>query len=220
MDIYRDDTRDKIVDLTANRLQEAIIEVPEKYWDMDEGELNNCAKYTQTDKGLRFSFWREIERVWARREKGNKSTITAEMVYLGVCSRGYFYNTFLKKPNKVAWMVCPMQRYEKRLEVILSGLHERVYEITELPVYKTDRNGNKVPDASTAKVILEAVKMVEDRLLGSAVQRTVTKNQNEIVKKKDDLLLPADVDKRIKELEALIKKPQQLVIEGDVEPTA
>jgi len=220
---YMEDAGLMVADYCKDRLAEAIKSIPHEYLLMTENELANKIKPTYVDRGLRVSFWREFERALAtHRQNGAPKKITCTMIFQGFCSYQYFYDKFLKDPLRLAWMLTPMLDYQERLEVILSGLHEKLYEISDIEIYKlkTGRNGTckREIHIPAAKLVMEAIKMIEDRVLGTAIQRTSQTNKNlnisGKIEKEAIKVLPSDVDKRIAELEKKLANP---VIEGAIE---
>lgn len=171
--------------------------IPDEIWEATEAEIRSLAQPTPTDYALRASFWREYERAMSQ----GTGKVSAQSVYSGVCSQQYWNSKLLKKPAKVAWLLRPMQVYEKELEAILHRATERLWEIIEMPI--TDSKGRH--DPRRAAVILAALKQVEDRVKGMAIQRQqklqVNVNQPSQTRIAADLTSMDNIDARIKELE-------------------
>lgn len=175
--------------------------IPDEIWEATEAEIRSLAQPTPTDYALRASFWREYERAMSQ----GTGKVSAQSVYSGVCSQQYWNSKLLKKPAKVAWLLRPMQVYEKELEAILHRGTERLWEIIDMPI--TDSKGRH--DPKRAQVVLAALKQVEDRVKGMAVQRQ-QKLQINVNEGSRETRIMAElesidsVDQRIKELEARI----------------
>lgn len=181
----------------TDQLLDAARNVPDEYWRMTEAEMRSKSNPTPTDYALRVSFWKEFEHAMRR----GKTKVSGYSVYRGICSAQYWHNRFLPNQAKVAWILRPMQAYEKELEAILHRATERLWEIIEMPI--TDSKGRH--DPRRAAVILAALKQVEDRVKGMAIQRQqklqVNVNQPSQTRIAADLTSMDNIDARIKELE-------------------
>jgi len=114
----------------------------------------------------------------------------------------------LSVPEKLAWLLCPLRDFQKSLEPLLYCMVERYWEIMQLPFY--DKKGNVI--SANVKAVLQVSKQVEDRVLGSAVQRSVSQTQSVQVRANVDsdigirpgesqTAYMARLDKRLKELD-------------------
>lgn len=185
--------------LTTGSLRAAIEAVPADMALMEERKLRERINPTPVDYSLRTSFWREYELAVRNRD----SKIYAASIYAGICSDAYFYQKFLKDTDRVAWLLRPLQGYMKEIEAVLVRGTERLWELVEMDITTIDKNGDKKVDPRLASVMLEAIKMVENRAKGMAVQRSESKNLNVVAGPKQVLMGQPDektIDKRMGEL--------------------
>lgn len=145
--------------------EKAVKKVPQEYWSRSEDELRELAKPSQTDYALRVAFWNEV-----RHSEQDKIPIKPHRIYQGICSYANWHQNVLSAPAKLAWLLHPLRNYEKCLEPLLVVMAQRYWEIIQLPIY--DDKGNVM--VSSAKLILQLGKQIEDRLLGSSVQRVAS----------------------------------------------
>lgn len=158
-----------VFSLLKGSMRQAIADLPDGMELLSERELRKQMKPTPTDYAIRTAFWRSYEETVSK-EKTHMPTF---MVFRGICSENYFYNKFLKDPWKVAWMVKPVQSYLREIESILLKGTERLWEIMEMDIMSVDKmTGREMVDSKRAAVLLEAIKMVENRAKGLAVQRS------------------------------------------------
>lgn len=158
-----------LVNLVPPKLAELIETLPKEYLDMNDRELTAHFKkwkvdITPLENRLRIAFWNEYDNA-----QKNKKPMVISNVYGGVCSKSYFYDRILRDKHKFAWVLCPPARYTEALEELLHLGIEELRAIMDIPVF--NRKTRKV-DAKLASVKLEVLKMVDQRLKGSVVQRT------------------------------------------------
>jgi hypothetical protein len=235
----RDDPR-SIINLVPEVIQTAIEQVPDWLLAMDPRELRdhfrNKAKAEReerlkqgldgaateswqpsfTDDRLRLSFWNEYEASQAL-----KRPMQMTRVYAGICSRQYFYDKVITNYLRMAWLLCPPQSYAVSLEEALLFGIDQMRDILTIP--HVDSRG-KV-DPKIAKVKLDIVNMLDQRVKGAVVQKTqalhvhasTDKLKSQAPIKEEDM---AELDRRLKELElesAKLASPQQRQIEDPVE---
>lgn len=167
---------------------------------LDERALRNRVRPTPTDYSLRVSFWREFDDAILKSRK-----IKALNVYKGICSEQYWNQKFLRNANKVAWIMKPLQSYEKEIEAVLARATQRLWEVVEMDITDGKPGKQKRICPRRASVLLEAIKMVENRAKGMAVQRQMTKVETTAVKQEQPIAIVDNLDDHIKELEAEIK---------------
>ncbi len=183
-------------------LRRAVVSVPTHLIFLSERELFRKINPTPLDYALRVSFWREYERIMLN---GGSELMTAASVCNGICTPNQFYN-LLKKPERVAWMIKPKQSYQKEMEAILSRGTERLWELMELPIYSQDGK----PSADIARIVLQAIKQVEDRVKGMAVQRSMTVTANvQSSQAMRSIESMEEINARIKQLEGVINASEQ-----------
>ena len=176
-------------------LRNAVKRVPERLWELSEENLREHARPTQTDYALRTALWNEF-RVASR----SGAKIKPARLYAGICSYTHWWANILRSPEKLAWILQPIQDYEKSLEPLLPRLTERYHELLNLNIY--DKKGTPIP--ALVRCLLEAMKMIEYRVKGTAVQKVETKNLNLNIQDGTPLerLTLEEIDAQIAELEA------------------
>lgn len=192
------------VDLNAlltDRLQQAYHSVPAELREMPEGDLIMKCKPTWVDRALRVSFWQEYEYAFR-----TKQLIRQTSVWRGVCENSYWIQGILSNPVKCAFLFRPVIEYQKSMETLLQIGLSRINEIMHLPIY----NEKGVPNAKIAQVVLQAVKQVEDRVKGQALQRIAERSERVLVKEDRSPRSINEIDSKIKTLEAEINdKPEK-----------
>lgn len=187
-----------LINFLSDALKKSVLELPEEFLIMSETELKEKAHPTSTDYALRVSFWREFDKaMW----KGTGKIVSAS-IYGGICSEQYFYKAFIRTEAKFAWMIRPMQQYQKEMEAILYRCTERLWELIEIPL--KDSKGKM--DPKRAEVLLKVVAQVENRVKGMAVQRSEARSLNVNVvtrsKPSQGIETMSSLDERIKQLQA------------------
>jgi hypothetical protein len=204
MAIFADD---KFKAHVSKEFSDALENLPDAVIDLSEVELKSLVKPTPLDYALKTSFWREYNKAEAV-----GGLVSMRDVYGGITTINYFKNHVLKNHFKLAWMCRPTQIYEKEVEALLNRGTERLWELLDMDIYKEDGT----IDTKKGYLVLDVIKMVEQRAKGLAVQRVQSVNVN-IDQQKAAIQIQAtdDVDKRIKELEAELKTlpPQRQVID-------
>lgn len=193
---YNPDPVEDLIQHVSDPLKRAIVNVPTHLIFLTEAELFRKVNPNPLDYALRVSFWSEYERVMLN---GGRELITAAGVCRGICPPNSFYN-MLKDPERTAWIIKPKQSYSREMEAILSRGTERLWELMELPIYNSDGK----PNADVARIVLQAIKQVEDRVKGMAVQRSMTVTTQIQGSRTAAIESMEDLDKRIKQLEGAI----------------
>src|ERR1035437_8789590 len=155
--------------ISGEAFKNAVSKVPSDLWEKEESALRALAKPTKTDYALRLALWNEI-----RLAQGNGQEVSAARVYTGICSYQHFYQNLLQVPAKLVWLLQPLKEYEESLEPLLIKIAERYSEILDMDV----RDSKGRPNPALLRIQLDAMKTVENRLRGGAVQRTENKNLN------------------------------------------
>lgn len=193
---FADDREDGARAYLGAELAENVSKVPDEIWAMTDKELAAMAQPAPIDYSLRTSFWREVEKAF---DGGGK--VLSKAVYAGICSGHYWRHHVAKDHFKLAWVCRPVQHYEREIDALLVRGTERLWEIVDIPI-EDPRSGRLCPRRAT--VLLEAVKMIENRAKGLAVQRTQSVNLN--VNSQSVIPdSPKELDNRILELERKIK---------------
>lgn len=195
-------------------IRNAIDSLPADLQYAEESELKSKHNYSVTDERIRQAFWKAV----ARTNKTGAVLMVSTMLR-GVCTDTYFYNKFLKNPLRVAWMLSPVIRYESQVEALLSMALTRYHEVIEMditsskkvPIIKVNPETGKETvgftvvteiDVAKAKLVLDTLAKLEDRVKGTAIQKSVsitdTKPEGASV---EDLDMDA-IEDRLKELRA------------------
>ncbi len=157
-----------VVNMVSPKLRQAILALTPEQLDMDEP--NGKDKFTSRDWSLRASFWQEYERAVMQ---GRTKIQTSEII-AGIVSATDFYNRFLQNPLKVAFLVKPIQSYEREMTAIQLQAVRELWKLVEMPVIKADG----AYDIRAATLKLDIIKTVFDRVNGMAVQRVQSKAVN------------------------------------------
>jgi hypothetical protein len=211
-DFDRTNPKSLVAMIEGEAFEKALEKVPDEYWAMSEEDLQKLAKPSRTDYALKLAFWNEI-----RLAGEYVTTIKPQRIYGGICSYANWHQNMLSVPEKLAWLLCPLRDFQKSLEPLLYCMVERYWEIMQLPFY--DKKGNVI--SGNVKAVLQVSKQVEDRVLGSAVQRSVSQTHSVQVRANVDSdigIRPGEsetahmarLDKRLKELEEEERKLMHL----------
>lgn len=146
---------------------DAVSGVPVELLGLESDALEQRFRPTRTDWALKCAFWNEI-----RNSPGSPGSIKPSRIFGGICSEQHWYGHFLKDKARVAWILSPARNYEQELESLLPLVAAKAHEILTID-YRDDR-GRPVP--GLLKLVLQAAKLVEDRVLGAAVERVESKS--------------------------------------------
>lgn len=187
-----------VMSVVEDRLAEYIGKIPECMMTVSNGELFKRANPTPIDYAIRNAFWREYDLYFL---SGRTGKIKTADFCRGICTPSYLYS-IASKSALLLWIIKPKQSYSREMESILSRGIERLWELIEIPIYNEK---NKV-DPRLAGIVLQAIKQVEDRVQGMAVQRTqsVSVNINEKLPSVGGDKSMDDINAKIKELEGAI----------------
>jgi hypothetical protein len=187
-----------LINLVPEAVQNAIERLPAEYVDRSEPELLTIFKERKYEPDplvyrLRAMFWKEYDRAQC-----NGSKMQMAHVYMGICSKDYFY-VVLQNKEKVSMILCPPVDYMLAAEEALIFGIEQLRDI--LALKHTTISG--AIDQKAAQVKVEIVKLLDSRVKGAVVQTTknLNVNVNAEAKAQKESITPQDVDKRIKELE-------------------
>lgn len=169
-----------VISMVPDKVREALLachaEAP-KLFDMDEQSLDAHLRKVKippsaTDNRLRLKFWIEYDRCKA----DSISAMTMTHVISNICSKEFFYNHYLKRPSKCAWLLCPPISYSHKLEEALEFGLEQLRDILSTPHWEEslDRDGLPTTPTFNAKIAslkLSVFKTLDDRKHGIATQR-------------------------------------------------
>ncbi len=203
-DIFNLENPRSIMNLVPGSLkkffQEHSLTEPELF-NKDERDLYKLLRSREetpspTDNRLRLKFWFEYDRCQEAGSFFNISNVIA-----GVTTKDYFDRGYLSKPNKVAWLLCPPTNYLVKAEEALEFGLEQLRDLLEQPNMLTSGKVN----VRVVELKLKIVQMLDSRVKGAVVQRSVNLNvgaTDSVVRK--NLLSESmeDLQKQIKTLEA------------------
>lgn len=203
-----------ILNLVSDRIKEAILKIPPELLELTEGELRQKCKPTQLEFSLRVSFWSEFEKIFAM---ANRKKIVTREVYRGICSEGHFFR-LLADTTKVAWLVRPMETYEKQIDAIALRMTDKLWAIADMDL--VDDKG-KI-STKRADLFLRVYKEVVARKKGSNVRNVIHDKRKMIMVQPGSQqgptaipqVIPNDlktVRKRIAELDSSRTAPTQTI---------
>lgn len=187
------------------RMRDAIDTAPDDLYLLEESAINKKIGNDPRCRTLRISFQREYERVLTYFQRtGVTPIMRMTNVFGGICSEPAF-SKLIKRPEVVVFLTMPIVDYFDSLGALQMTMLQRYQEILNAKV--VDKDGKLIVGA--ARVVLEAIRGIEDRVLGKAVQRISSEMKSVQVTvpvaprslgQTTDMML--DMERRIKELSA------------------
>lgn len=143
-------------------------------FEMDEHTLwkklgKEEAQPSPTDNRLRLRFWDEYDRAQQKMDPMNMRNI-----FSGICFQEFFYKHYLRRPEKVAWLLTPPVSYQVKMEEALAFGIEQMRDILQLE-HTTEGGSHNV---KLMALKMKIVAMLDVRINGSVVQRVEQKNLN------------------------------------------
>ncbi len=199
--------------ITAKAFSPAIVKafnaIDEKLKYMTEIELRNKFSYTTTDERIKQRLWTLI----ANHLKDGKP-IVSKRIYAGVCSDNYFYNRLLVMPHKLAFLTHPVEEYEVKASALLNMAVSRYEEILSMDIKSmkkfptTKGEDGKMQyeyreeiDVAKAKLLLETIANIENRVKGTSVSKVVSVHETAPKGAKVEEFDIKKINERILELE-------------------
>ncbi len=163
---------------------------------------------TVTDNRIRVKFWHEYDCAQERGTGMNLNTALAR-----ICSSMYFYDRYLTRPEKVAWILTMPVAYENKMEEMLEFGLEQFREILALDHGGTEEN----PRINLKLIEMKAkiIAMVDQRMKGGIVQRVEQKNMNLSIHTTDKGLAQKALGGTMKEIEERIKLLERKDVSGE-----
>jgi hypothetical protein len=161
---------------------------------------------TVTDHRIRMRFWDEFDYAVTN---GN-NTINLVRVTAGVCSRDYLYNGYFKRPEAVAWLMCPPAMYQIKVEEALSFGIDQLRTALEADMF--DKKGNINVKLLEAK--MKIVAMLDMRVKGSipTIQKNLNVNvSDKSIQKAMENRSMEEIQRRIDELARKDKKDERTI---------
>jgi hypothetical protein len=218
-----------VVNLLPKKVRENILELFQKdpiVFGLSEHDLlirmrKNSQKLAAADSRLRMKFWLEYDRAQV-----DQTPINISVVISGVCSRELFYGHYMKRPDRVAYMLLPPTDYMiKAKEALEFGL-DQMRDILEVRHFKDGK-----VDTALARLKLSIVEMLEERINGArrnlthpghqnnsmSVNVNLTPQERSEVKAAGQLMSEAEMDERLKNLEQRERRALHL---NEIAPSA
>ena len=180
-------------------------------FDLDEKDLKNELRKRKafpspTDNRLRMNFWMAYEKAHAFKQLN----MTSASIAAGACSMEYFTQTYMSRPEKVAWLLCPPASYTVRIQEGLSFALDRMRLILDTDPF--DHKGKPNPQLMALQI--KIYDLLEKRALGAIPQKIEQTNKNFNVRTRsvgvtDEQAVTTEIaaqtmvelDKKIRELE-------------------
>lgn len=194
------------------KLVERYKELPSELQAMSEEDLRKAYKYSYIDNKIRLNLWKAVAD-----NLSNGKPVVMKEIYDGVCSRNNYYK-MMTDDKRVAFLMIPVSTYEEKAETLLEVASARYMEILNMditqmkkvPVSMDDEGKVKydlkeVVDPFRAKLLLDTVSNLENRVKGSSIQKNITIHDS---KPKDAEVSTFDVSAisgRIKEIESQLE---------------
>lgn len=136
--------------------------IPPKAFTMYEHELRMKAKVGEVEEQIRLAFWDEYAYA-----QDARCMMNVNKAYERICTKAYFYDSVVREPYKLAYILTPPRNYVYRMREMLELAHRRMREVLELPLLDKRKNPN-------VKLIAEMVKitvLLENRVMGAVKQK-------------------------------------------------
>jgi hypothetical protein len=209
------DMRDNLEEVMPTILVKRLKKLPLEFVDKTPAELEemfkkNGLKLSETIETLRDAFWLEYDRAV---QSGRK--MMTENIYYDICLERTFRDIY-SHPLKLAYITSPIIKYDARLSSLLRiNSISIIKEILEAPMY--DENGNL--NDKIAKLKLSAINSLQDRTLGTAIQKSEVKQMTVNIDSGTSARSVEEIQKRIAEVEKelRIESNQKRILELEQE---
>lgn len=203
VDVGLPSIRDNLEEVLPMSFVRRMNEIPPEYRDKTPAELialfkKNDLELSETIETLRDAFWLEYD----RSVKANRKMLL-QNIYHDICPNSTFTN-ICRNPIKFSYIVCPIIKYDARLNTILrANAVEVIREIMDAPM--TDSNGFNI---KLARLKLAAIKQLEDRTLGTPIQKSEIKQMNLNVNTGPTNRSVEDIKNKIAEIDKELQRKQ------------
>lgn len=209
----RDDER-ALINLVPRVVEESFIQaskVRPELFNMDEQSLATRLRKekrnpTPTDNRLRIAFWQAYDRAQAE----GKMRLEIGSIFVGVCTKAYFYNEYLSRPEKVAWLVCPPASYTVMMEEALTFGLGQLRDILNTPHTLEDDKGELKIDLKLATLKAKIVAMLDVRINGAPTQKIEQRNMNLNIETTDKRVQDIMTSNSMEEIEARLIELRRL----------
>ncbi len=159
----------------SNRVKEARESRPDLFI-LDEQDLYKKLRSegrtpTPTDNRIRLQFWHEYEKAML----AGKNMVMSDVI-AGVTSKDYFYDSYLIKDFKVAWLMVPPATYmTKAREAVEYGI-EQLRDILSEP-----HTTPKGLDHKLLNMKIKIVEMLDERVRGAVAQKVQIESKTQTI---------------------------------------
>lgn len=201
-------------DLTRNvpqYIQERYNNIPEHIRDLSEDDLESYFKPKIALYQIKNRIWDEI----SKKQRDPNRKITLASIYSGICSdvtlSKYMDNNYI-----LAWFMTPMASYDAIANAVLAKATKRYEDLISIDIMVTKKKKNsdgdfeyyQTVDPKKADILLKTIQNIEDRVLGTAVQKNINLS-GDLDKTDSNIKVDfniEEVNKRIKELEGKLSE--------------
>jgi hypothetical protein len=158
-----------------------------------------------TDNRIRLRFWMEYDSAQADQREMQMS-----YAHGGICSKEFFYQKYISHTPKIAWLLCRPASYEAiSTEALHFGL-EQLRDILDVPHVLP----NGKPDTKLMEIKAKIVNMLDQRVRGSVIQKTMNLNLTTSEKKVSEVAEISsmqELERRLVELKRRERKAQNII---------
>lgn len=150
-----------------------LLSIPDGTLKIPEVKLEELAQVSRQDRRIRIQFWAEYERSCVEGRKMNFGDVVAGA---GIPSWESYQARLDLSPELFAWLMQPPAAYQIQLKEASELGLRRLTDIMELPLTYKDAKGNIKVNTGVGILILQAFKMIDQRLHGAITQKLVNVN--------------------------------------------
>lgn len=182
---------------------------------LEEEELDDKLRYegvppTKLDNALRARFWIEYDTAQAAHRNMSVRNIIA-----GLCNDDDLYARILKKPHKVAWLLCRPMDYVTATEEMHMFSLRRMRKTLEQDVVQHGKFNAKLAEAQ-----IKIFQILDTRVKGAVIQKQMNINatipQSGISTGKNAVEQKEELERRLLELERAAEKARNKIIDARV----
>jgi hypothetical protein len=192
-----------LVNMVPESMQRAMMQVNPKFLRQNDNILATWVKPNDIERRLRFSFWDEYFRA---KDQGGPMQISN--VFLGICTKEYWYRFILPRPHKVAWLIVPPAEYIVSMREMHDRALSQMRDVLDMDNYVKDAKGRRVPNVRLVAEKIKLFALLDNRVKGAVVQKV------QIDQKSQSLHLHATAPEKTKsvgEVEDEIKKVEEQI---------
>jgi hypothetical protein len=217
----REDPR-ALVNLVPPAMREAIEALALDHADLlelDEASFKKRLKeerrfISPTDNRVRLRFWDAYDRAQA-----DFKPIAISHAFGGICTRDYFYKCYLKDPFRLAWLLCPPASYLTIAEEALAFGLEQLREILAMENEQKDvKTGVMKLDLNLLKLKVKVVEMLDARLKGGILQKSVQVNVGASAQDVNTAALGLSMEEMQRQMRELEKR-ERAAVRGGAQPS-